>query len=382
MSLIFVPYRQSVQCCTFGTATKHRPRQSRYVRSRFDPTQTPSISKSSRATKYSVDTISQVSKYDQYIKHIKPYNYNNNNFTENKQSNSTYKHPHKHGNATTQHDRNNTMSPCQHTVPGYGVVLYGRHSVRCALYTAKRKFYTLYLQTNSQHDHNDIVELVRSNGNFTIKYVKRNELDELTNHSLHNGVVLHCGVLPVNTITSIQQLHYDNAVPTQHNYLVLNELHDPMNIGNILRSSQYFNIHTVILSTNKSAPLNSIVSKASSGAMELINIVYCSSINDLLLDIITNTSNEYNIIGLTSSANDHVINCHTYHNTSSQHKHNVIVVGNEGVGLKQHIIKHCNTLLTIPSLQTTSDHNQLVDSLNVSNAVAIVLYEITRSTRT
>lgn len=55
-------------------------------------------------------------------------------------------------------------------------------------------------------------------------------------------------------------------------YVLFDKITDPQNMGAMIRTSLFFGIKNILISKKNISPLNSTVSKASSGALELINI--------------------------------------------------------------------------------------------------------------
>lgn len=142
--------------------------------------------------------------------------------------------------------------------------------------------------------------------------------------------------------------------------LVLDDIQDPGNLGSIIRSAVAFNIDTVVLGLNSVDLYNSKVLRATQGMNFHINIVK----QDLEEVIKTLKQEQYHIYG-TKVTNGKDIK------TLEKKSKFVIIMGNEGNGIKEHILNMCDEFLYIQV-------NSKCESLNVGVAASIILYELDR----
>lgn len=138
--------------------------------------------------------------------------------------------------------------------------------------------------------------------------------------------------------------------------LVLDNVQDPGNLGTIIRSSVAFNVSTIILSECCVDLYNSKVIRASQGMLFSSNIV----IGDIkeLLDSLKN----YIIYGTKVDGGEDL-------RTISKDEKQVIIMGNEGKGVRKEILDMCDKYLYI-------NMNKNCESLNVAVATSIILYEL------
>lgn len=141
--------------------------------------------------------------------------------------------------------------------------------------------------------------------------------------------------------------------------LLLDDIQDPGNLGTIIRSSNAFNIDTIILSNNSVDIYNDKVLRASQGMIFKMNIFY-----DDLEDIINKLKKDnYPILGTD-------VNCgNDVHN--KKYSKFALIMGNEGHGISDKIKKMCDENLYIKM-------NSDCESLNVAVATSILLYELDR----
>ena len=140
--------------------------------------------------------------------------------------------------------------------------------------------------------------------------------------------------------------------------LVLDNIQDPGNLGTIIRSAKAFNIDTIILSEDTVDLYNPKVVRATQGIMFHMNIIR----KDIFKEIKSLKKYGYVIYGTNVKRGTNV------RKLSKVEKY-VLVVGNEGNGVKEKVSKLCNKNLYIKM-------NDKVESLNVGVATSILLYEL------
>jgi len=143
--------------------------------------------------------------------------------------------------------------------------------------------------------------------------------------------------------------------------LMLDEIADPHNLGALIRSAECAGIHGVLLPRHRTAPLSASVVKSSAGATEHMAV---AEVTNLVAAIGELKQKGYWIIGLAVEGN------RSY--TQVDYRDPVvIVVGNEGKGIRRLVREHCDHLVTIPLYGS-------IGSLNASVAGALVMYEAAR----
>ena len=144
---------------------------------------------------------------------------------------------------------------------------------------------------------------------------------------------------------------------------MLDGITDPHNLGAILRSADQFGVDLVIIPERRSVQANETVQKVSSGAAQYVKM---SVVTNLSREIAYLKENGFWVYGADMSGNS------SYEEKFS--KRSVIVMGSEGDGISQLVRKNCDYITSIPM----QGH---IDSLNVSVATGILLYEYRRTNR-
>lgn len=140
--------------------------------------------------------------------------------------------------------------------------------------------------------------------------------------------------------------------------LILDNVQDPGNLGTIIRSAVAFNFDTIVLSLDTVDLYNSKVLRSTQGLIFEANIVVAD-----IKDVITNLKEKEFKIYATKVDGGKKIKDITFEDKV------VIVMGNEGSGVKKEIFELSDEYLYIPM-------SDKCESLNVGVATSIILYEI------
>lgn len=144
--------------------------------------------------------------------------------------------------------------------------------------------------------------------------------------------------------------------------LILDEIQDPRNFGAIIRSAEVFGVDAIIIPERNSVRINETVVKTSTGAIEYVPIVKVTNLSDTINRL---KKLDYWVYGAAGEAS---LSCQE----EVYPQKVVLVLGNEGVGLRKKIREHCDRLIKIPM-------KGRINSLNVSVAGGILLAEISKS---
>ncbi len=142
---------------------------------------------------------------------------------------------------------------------------------------------------------------------------------------------------------------------------MLDSIQDPRNLGACLRSANAAGVDCVVVNKDGSASINAVVHKTSAGAINQLKIF---QVTNLVRVIKALKDKKLWVIGLDDSVSTSLYDVNLIDPT-------VIVMGTEGKGLRQLIKKTCDQLATIPMTGN-------VESLNVSVATGIALFEVRR----
>lgn len=246
-----------------------------------------------------------------------------------------------------------------------GTKITGIHAIEEALKNAAGGS-TLYLLRGDKR--NAALEFkAQANGKTAVKKVSEVELNRLAGTEDHRGAVLDIGAKNSQSqggrIREVSILDFCKGLKDGESALVLalDEITDPHNLGAILRSADQFSVALIIVPERRSASANETVIRISSGAAQYVT-----------MSTVTNLARELDVLkdyGFWVYGAD--MNGESSYETKFS-KRTVIVMGSEGSGMRSLVRTKCDHMLSIPM----SGH---IDSLNVSVAAGILMYEYRRS---
>ena len=236
--------------------------------------------------------------------------------------------------------------------------IFGTHAVYAALLNSNRSHIKLFVNQNQRESlSKDMLKLSPE-----INELHNKEMFKMFgNESTHQGIVLRTSKLKQ---PKLEEYIKESKDLISNIVVVLDQVTDPNNIGAILRSCALFNCSTVIVSNDNAPDATATMAKAASGALEVVNYI---SVVNLSRAIIEFKKNNYWVYGFDSNKKKIKDK-----NNLDLPKKCVLVFGSEGKGLRNLTKKECDDLISIP---TKPNREYNIDSLNVSNACSIALYE-------
>ncbi len=145
--------------------------------------------------------------------------------------------------------------------------------------------------------------------------------------------------------------------------LALDSIQDPQNLGAILRAAECFGVDAVVYSKNRGVDVTPVVAKVSVGASELVPIFKVSNLAETIKQF---KEESFQVIAASISESALSLNHYEFS------KKTVIVLGSEGEGIQKLILQNVDDIVYIPMLGK-------IDSLNVSQATAVILALYTKS---
>ena len=167
------------------------------------------------------------------------------------------------------------------------------------------------------------------------------------------------GIVVTFQETIIQNLPTFSKSELNECLLVIDNLEDPQNLGQIIRTAECANITGLLLPEHQSVQLTDSVLQVSQGAFIHLPIYRCGNLHQQLRAL---KKEGFWIIGVENS-----VKAIQWHQLDYKRKL-VLVMGSEGKGIRLVIMKACDELITIPM-------QGKLNSLNVSSAVSAVLFE-------
>lgn len=258
-------------------------------------------------------------------------------------------HKHRHSPKNTPQKKNKNLK----------IDLFGAHAVTEAWLNSKRHIHTLYLTENSMNDAEHFEQLARKAGlkRPSATIISKEELDRsLPKGTVHQNIALQCQNLEE---VHVQDILANVAHKETAKIVLLDQVTDPHNIGAIIRSACAFGADGLIMQKKHTPALSGILAKTACGGLEHLPISLETNLNrtiELLQE------HGFFVIGLDEHAEISLSESPAYSKTA-------IILGAEGSGLRRLVRENCDQLVKLPTIPP-------IASLNVSNAAAIALYDI------
>lgn len=232
------------------------------------------------------------------------------------------------------------------------MIIYGKHAALAVLANPMRKIKRVMVTKNTQGEIGEKAFSAIKN----LQITDSKKLDDLLpRDAVHQGIAVECEPLA--------QLALQDWLKAEHNkpVLLLDQVSDPHNVGAILRSAAAFEAGAVI-ATDRNAPTESgVMAKAASGALEIMPLI---TVGNLVQAIEHLKKSGYWIYGLDGEAKQTIAEAKLSGKIA-------LVLGAEGRGLRRLTAERCDALIKLPI-------SPKMESLNVSNAAAVALYELYR----
>jgi 23S rRNA (guanosine2251-2'-O)-methyltransferase len=229
-------------------------------------------------------------------------------------------------------------------------LIFGTHACIAALSNTNRVVYKIMCTEQVFIKYKNLIEK-KNIKEVSIK--KRNQIDSSLGLNTHQGFVIYCN--PLIKINSLEKIEKENIV------LILDSLTDSQNVGSIIRTAFLFGVKTILYTKYNSFEINPYLIKSASGAFEEIQLIEVINLNQTI-EILK--KKEFWIVGLDTNSKKRI-------STIPKDVKLAIVLGSENKGIKKLSLEKCDFRVNINTV-----NSELVDSLNVSHATAIVLYEV------
>lgn len=194
---------------------------------------------------------------------------------------------------------------------------------------------------------------------IVIMETDKRKLNEMSEGAVHQGVVALVSGYKFYELDQI--IEEARAKKGLVRLVVLDEIEDPHNLGAIIRTAEAAGFDGIVIGKRRAASITGTVHKASAGATSHMKIARVTNIAETI-----NKLKEENI--WVYGADGYAKTMYT----DVDFKGSIcLVIGNEGRGISDLVKKRCDGLVKLPMIGN-------VESLNASNAAAILIYEVVR----
>ncbi len=237
--------------------------------------------------------------------------------------------------------------------------VYGIHPVEEILAGRVRPIERIWIQKGAQGSRiRNIVEAARCSS-VDLRFEERRRMDRMVPGGRHQGVIVQCGRKETLSLDAL----LERRAPQDEDpfFLILDRVEDPGNLGAVIRTAAAAGVHGLILPSRKAAPLSGVVSKRSAGALDRLPVC---RVTNLVRAMEALKARGVWIIGASAGASQRY--------TDVDLKGPVaLLIGGER-GIRRLVREACDAVVSIPMQGAT-------ESLNLSVAAALLLYEVRRS---
>ena len=241
---------------------------------------------------------------------------------------------------------------------GGSTVIYGIHAVETLVTTRLESVDHIYIDKDKRSA--PIFNLMKICRKERLAYnlVPASRLDLLAHHGAHQGVVAICSIKPYCTLDELREKIKDTPSPL---FVLAASVEDPQNLGALIRSCVAFGVDALFLERRNTAPLSPAVAKASAGTVEHLTILRPKNLEGIVREY---AASGFSVMGMDAKKGEQLSKI----NLTGP---SILLLGGEHRGIPPYLEKLCSCFARIvidPAAQ----------SLNVSAAGAIVLYECAR----
>tara|TARA_Y100000992_G_scaffold290397_1_gene245858 strand:+ start:68 stop:817 length:750 start_codon:yes stop_codon:yes gene_type:complete len=239
-------------------------------------------------------------------------------------------------------------------------LIVGKHAVLEALKNPYRKIERVFLTEDAKKKLNRENQSLNLFKKINVFYKSRKELDNLCgkDETSHQGLVAEVEQLEEVTLKEFIIENKNKDI----NFIALDEVTDPRNIGSIIRSAVAFGIDGIIVKERSFPSKSKLLYKSASGGTEHLKIFKVSNLNTALKFLKTK---DFWVSAFDVSANKDF--------TSNDWKgKNVLLFGSEGFGIKAKTMESSDFKFKVRM-------NNEMESLNISNTVSVVCHHIFQS---
>lgn len=235
------------------------------------------------------------------------------------------------------------------------IYIYGRNSLREALTNEAERIEKIFVRKSVHDEQISTIFDMASQHRIPVSHVPGSKLFELVGKVNDQGVVALMSAISYRDFGEwLDEINTD-VYPA---ILLLDEIEDPANLGAILRTAAAAGISAVLVPKHRQAPINATVYKTSAGTAGRIPIVRAGNLNQAILKL---KDAGFWIGGLDMQGEQILWDLEVDRPLA-------FVIGNEGSGISQKTLEHCDYTFKIPM-----ENN--VESLNASVSAALLCYE-------
>jgi 23S rRNA (guanosine2251-2'-O)-methyltransferase len=238
--------------------------------------------------------------------------------------------------------------------------IFGLHAVNQMLETSPDRILNVWIQEAINSDSVRAIHEQVNNLGASVQIVPRATLSRMTKNQNHQGVIIEVKPAKKKTDDDLEGILEQNK-DNNPLYLILDSVQDPHNLGACIRTADAAGVTAIIIPKDRSASINETVRKVASGAVENVTVL---SVVNLVRVIKKMKEAGVWVVGTAGGTEESIYDMNLKVSTA-------IIMGGEGKGMRESIQNECDYVASLPILGQ-------IESLNVSVATGVVLYEVVR----
>ena len=242
------------------------------------------------------------------------------------------------------------------------MLIFGKNAILEALRSEKTFNSLLVDKTSHDKQLQEIIDLARQN-NLRVSFVDRKIIDTKASKIKTDAKILHQGV--IGEIVDFEYCEIEDILQadTTPFIIILDGVEDPHNLGAIIRTAECAGATGIIIPEHRACAINETVIKTSAGAISNVRIARVTNINNAIDKLKENGVWVY----ACEVGGENLFKSNLKGSVA-------IVLGSEGNGTSKLTLKKCDGIVTIPMFGK-------INSLNVSVAAAIAMFEVVRQSK-
>jgi len=243
------------------------------------------------------------------------------------------------------------------------IYIFGIHSVEAVFFKKPELLIGIFVIEDTHNNRlKNLLNLFKKI-KIPVNELNSKDFNKLAKFEKHQGIVALINIPKFPSEIDLNLINFNSE--NRKLILILDSIQDPRNLGACLRNAAAFNVDAVVINKDGSAPINEYVFNSSVGAILHLNIFLATNLSRTIRFL---QKNNFWIIGLDGYGESKI----TSENFPPK---SVFVMGSEGKGIRKLVKDNCDQLIRIP----ISDE---IESLNISVATGIALYEFSKQQNT
>lgn len=238
------------------------------------------------------------------------------------------------------------------------ILIYGRHPVADAI-KAGKEFEKVYMQQGLRGEAEVEIRKLCREHQIPLSIVPREKLSKLSNNGNHQGILGSLAIVSYQKLEDIVPHIFEKGETPL--LLLLDGVTDVRNFGAIARSAEVMGAHAIVVPQQGGALINAEAMKTSAGALSKIPVCREKNLSNVL-DYLGQSG--VAVVASDLQAKNQIFDIDFTRPTA-------ILIGSEGEGVNKALLRRADDTFIIPQSGST-------DSLNVSVATGVILYEVVR----